>query len=796
MRRKKRGSSYIFVIVMVVFLVVLATGFYYMSSYNVISTVENRTDTQGELLSRSLHSTLCRKAADGNLSVINRLVKKGKEDYEAYLEELEAYREDDEEGEVPEEPDPESEYRADSGWTMVLLDNSFYEEAWMKSEVTCKPFKGTAVITTHVKYKVTDVDGKTSEYYYDLASDMTYGEQMEVVTKDPILVGGGEGGTPGYALKVGNGHFQLTSGGGTFEWGGGPGTEELHIIYGKDFTIPWGVTLKSSLYAGGNVTVSGPVGVITEENGDILIDCPGNIYSVGGDVAGDSNNWIAGDVYAKSGDGAGGNVRFTNGPDIYGGVYADGDIGNEIRRADCLWAGGNIRLGNAGVHSFQSVEAAGDIEAYNLIVQRELNSAVPDEQSGHVISRTGSISIVNQQSGCNVAGSVIAGQNITISGGSVTGDVISESGNIILDSCNVEGNVYGKNVTLKGTVTIGGAVAAGETVDISEWPTVTIAGDISAGSLKLRGNSISLKGTVLVAGDASMNGTIQLEQPVSIAGQLSFDGWASLVGAVEINARSITGQIPDKGPGITINEDPQLSVTLPELDIQLTETAPIPDCPVEAPADTTDQKADFSAFEEAECSLSGNGGFGGSPASLDIEAPVGKNVVYNLPDKYIKLDKVSVPENQIVYLNLDAMDGKTLFMPTSNGNKNKILGTLILYSTRNVTIKFNGSGKCTMNAQIYVPNGSVIVGNDNWQNLNLELTGTVTAGNVEIINGASLVMIPSPESFGNTGLGVGGGGGGGSTSYPFPSVGVVPSGGSGWGVTRLYRPETGQENAG
>lgn len=801
MRRNKRGSSYIFVIVMVVFLVVLATGFYYMSSYNVVSTVENRTDTQGEILSRSLHSALCKKAADGKMNVMNQLVKKGKEDYEAYLEELEAYREDDEEGDVPEEPDPESEYQAQSDWIEVMLDNSLYEEAWMKSEVTCKPFKGTAVITTHVKYKVTDVDGKTNEYSYDLASDMTYGKQMEVVTKDPIFVGGGEGGTPGYAVGITNGNFQLSNSGEGFEWGGGPETEDMHVIFGNQFTVPWGVTFKSSMYASGDVTIYGPVGVVTEDNGDYEIDCPGNIYCVGGDVKGDivggQNGWIAGDVYAKFRDGTGGNVRFTQGPDIYGGVYADGDIGHEIRRADCLWAGGSISLGNSMVHRFQSVEAVGDISVYNLIVENALNSQVPDEHRKHVISQTGSVTIINQQEGCGVAGSVMAEQDITISGGKIAGDVISTSGHVVLDGCHVEGNVYGKSVTLKGTVSIGGTIAAQETVDMSEWPMVTVEGDISCGSLKLKSNSALFKGAVLVDGDARMDGRVELEQPVTIAGQLFFDGWASLMGNVEINARSIAGQKPDQGPGITINEDPGVTVTLLEVDRTVQETAPIPDCPVEAPADTTGQEADFSAFEEQQCSTSGSGGSGGSPATLNIDAPVGKNVVYHLPDKYIKLDKVSVPEGQIVYLDLDAMAGKTLFMPTNNGNTSKILGTLILYSTKDVTIKFNGSGKCTMKAQIYVPNGNVIVGNDGWQQLNQEFTGTITAGNLSVINGAHFTLIPSPESFGNTGLGgSGGGGGGGGTSYPFPSVGVVPSGGNGWGVTRLYRPEAGQEDAG
>lgn len=791
MRRNKRGSSYIFVIVMVVFLVVLATGFYYMSSYNVVSTVENRTDTQGEILSRSLHSALCKKAADGKMNVMNQLVKKGKEDYKAYLEELEAYREDDEEGDVPEEPDPESEYQAQSDWIEVMLDNSLYEEAWMKSEVTCKPFKGTAVITTHVKYKVTDVDGKTNEYSYDLASDMTYGKQMEVVTKDPIFVGGGEGGTPGYAVGITNGNINFGYNG-TFEWGGGPETEDMHVIYGKEFTVPWDVPFKSSMYATGDVNVYGPVGVVTDNQ----IDCPGNIYCVGGNIAGTSVSWIAGDVYAKSKDGEGGNIQLTNGLTIYGGVYADGDITSDIQSADCLWAGGSITL-EYRENRFQSVEAVGDININHLIVEKEVNSPVPDEHSGHVISRNGSIDI-GKDSSCKVAGSVMAEQNITISNGSVAGDVISTSGNVVLYNCNVDGNVYGKNVSFMGTVTIGGDVVAEGTVDTIQWPaTVMVSGDISCASLNLISNQISLKGTVLVAGDASINGSFQLEQSVSVAGRLSFGSKVSLLGAVEINVRSTAGQNPDKGPGITINEDPGLSVTLPEIDRTIQETAPIPECPVEAPADTTGQIADFSAFEEVQCSFSGIGDSPGSPVELNIEAPVGKNVVYNLPNKYIKLNKISVPEGQIVYLNLDAMGSNTLFMPSNNGNNNKILGTLILYSTKDVTIKFNGTGNRVMKAQIYVPNGSVIVGGSNWPQPKLELTGTITAKELSIINGASLVMIPQPESFGNTRLGgSGGGGGGGGTSYPFPSVGVVPSGGNGWGVTRLYRPEAGQEDAG
>lgn len=796
MRYKKRGSSYIFVIVMVVFLVVMATGFYYMSSYNVVSTVENRMDTQGDILSRSLHSALCKKAADGKLSVMNKLVQKGKEDYEAYLEELEEYRENDEEGDVPEEPDPDSEYQAQSDWTMVRLDNSLYEEAWMKSEVTCKPFRGTAVITTHVRYRVTDVRGEDAEYFYDLASDMTYGQQMEIVTRDPITGGGGESGEPGYAVGITGEHFEISSGGGDFEWDVEPATEGMNILFGNRFTIPWGTVMKSSIYANGDVTIYGPVGEIEQNGKNIEIKCPGNVYCVGGDVKGDIvggyNGWIAGDVYAKVQDGKGGNIRLTQGPDIIGSVYADGDIGSEIYRADCVWAGGSIRFGNYGIHRFQSVEAVGDIDIYNLVLLEQENSSVPDEHRGKVISRDGSVKITNQQVWEKLADEVRAKHDITISGGNVGGDVIAEDGTVFLDSCTVEGNIYARSVVIRGNTVVNGNIVAEESVDMSQWAMVSVLGDISCGSLKIQGNNMEFQGTVEVAGDASMDGTFYLNQPVLIAGRLTFDGWASFYGSADIKARSISGQKPDPGPGSSITEDPGISVEIPVINRTVPDTAPIPDCPVSKPSVPADQKADFSSFEEAACSLSGSGT---SPATLNVEAPAGKNVVYHLPDKYIKLGKVSVPEGQIVYLDLDAMDGKTLYMPANNGNKNKIEGTLILYSSKNVTVKFNGSGKCTMNAQIYLPDGNVIVGNDNWQKLNQEFTGTITAKNLNVINGASFVVTPLPQSFGNTGLGFGeGGGSGGGASYPFPSVGVVPGGKSGWGITRLYRPESEQEN--
>lgn len=75
MLRNRKGSSFVFVIAMVVMLAIVSTGFLYMTEFNTRTMIENQYQMQHYYLAKSVHRSICQAAESGTLEVLNEVVR-------------------------------------------------------------------------------------------------------------------------------------------------------------------------------------------------------------------------------------------------------------------------------------------------------------------------------------------------------------------------------------------------------------------------------------------------------------------------------------------------------------------------------------------------------------------------------------------------------------------------------------------------------------------------------------------------------------------------------------------------
>lgn len=83
----KKGGSMVYVMVLITFLGIMATGFLYMTEYSRRSVVNNRAYLEAQTTARSIHQSFCESVSGGTSEAMNTVWTCFAEDCEVVMEE-------------------------------------------------------------------------------------------------------------------------------------------------------------------------------------------------------------------------------------------------------------------------------------------------------------------------------------------------------------------------------------------------------------------------------------------------------------------------------------------------------------------------------------------------------------------------------------------------------------------------------------------------------------------------------------------------------------------------------------
>lgn len=139
MLREKRGSTYVYVMILLVLLMIMATGFTYMIQFNMSTTSGHRRKLQQDYLAKSIHRTFCDRAEAGELEILGNILD------HALLQTDSDFTDEEEE---------ESGYHATTGDQVLTLTGG--ETLTVRLNLTCaietEAGYGSAVLDTYVKF--------------------------------------------------------------------------------------------------------------------------------------------------------------------------------------------------------------------------------------------------------------------------------------------------------------------------------------------------------------------------------------------------------------------------------------------------------------------------------------------------------------------------------------------------------------------------------------------------------------------------------------------------------------------
>lgn len=83
----RRGGSLVYVVVLMTIFAILSTGFLYLTSYNLESSVKNREYIEAQTTARMIHQTFCQAVSDGTSSAMERIWEQFEEDCREIMDE-------------------------------------------------------------------------------------------------------------------------------------------------------------------------------------------------------------------------------------------------------------------------------------------------------------------------------------------------------------------------------------------------------------------------------------------------------------------------------------------------------------------------------------------------------------------------------------------------------------------------------------------------------------------------------------------------------------------------------------
>lgn len=469
--QNNRGSSFIFVIVMIILLAIFATGFSLMTQFNLSSTLNNRVALQEENLLKSIHQTVCQEATEGKLEILNQI-----------LSQVNTYIKDYNSGVINTEF---SEYKAYNATAekkgdeaIVLSDGStasieirldctvnFNQEG--NNQIQVK--EPSAVITTILTY--TPVGETEARTPIQMSAQLQVKEgqiEEEIITPtDPEP-------TPPSDLFSGDVVFGLLGG---FVTNG-------KTEYREELSVNWGENAREHhLYSfnqfnSGGLRTRGDIYLRAEDGGITLNQSSEiqNVYATNGEIR-IYGGVMKGDIFSEKG-----NVYIDYGDEINN-VYAlDGDIilnpanNGKVVHGD-LYSGGTIQIGNSNQQFTGGIYAQQDITFASLSAKELISGGkiAVTFNNQHVFERVEAKNGI-ELSGATILGNVISNGDIRLQECEVEGDIIT-SGTVTLAQVVVKGNVYAEeiienyNVTIEGDVLKPSALPTGGVPEINV-PTV------------------------------------------------------------------------------------------------------------------------------------------------------------------------------------------------------------------------------------------------------------------------------------------------------------------------------------
>lgn len=153
MLRDKRGSTFVYVIMLLALLTVTATGFLYINRFNMSTTTNHYRKLQQNYLAKSIHRTVCEQAEAGRLEILQEILK-------------------DVISNTGDHSGDEYSYYATTGEQLLTLSSG--DSLTVKLDITCgfEPDEenGTAQLDTYMKFDGGDPYQMTALFFLEHAA--------------------------------------------------------------------------------------------------------------------------------------------------------------------------------------------------------------------------------------------------------------------------------------------------------------------------------------------------------------------------------------------------------------------------------------------------------------------------------------------------------------------------------------------------------------------------------------------------------------------------------------------------